>query len=588
MVSQERYESIASQDVMMQRRGTTEPAMEKNENSHIPTNPGRDVSRRALLKGSLSGAAAATASSLLLPFGVTAHAQARPSKGLLETSPGETVETTSGKVRGLTRTGVQVFRSIPYGATTAAPYRFMPPRKPEPWTGVRDCFLSGHMAQQIRPISAAAAGVGDRANAIAGDDCLTLNVFTPSARAGKRPVMFWLHGGGFTVGSGMGLVYDGTNLARTQDVVVVSINHRLNVFGYMYLGHLKDERYADSGMVGILDIVLALQWVRDNIARFGGDPNNVTVFGQSGGGGKTTTLLAMPAAKGLFHRAIVQSGSIIKSISVDDAEQTTAKVLAKLGVTAGNLGKLQELTANAILEAALSGGPDDLSRAMYRLGPVVDGRSLTRNPFDPDAPQVSADVPLLVGTVETEGSYFAAPELLHLNEEQMHANLQKRLGSATDKVIATFRRSRPNASPSELYFIVTSFPLNAILQAERKSALHRAPVYMYLFKWRTPIEDGRRLTPHTVEMSFTYNNVWDVPEMVGTGADLQPLADKVSATWAAFARTGNPHVEGLPAWPAYDGTTRATMFINNEWSLANDPSRDERELLLSLPPQPMF
>jgi para-nitrobenzyl esterase len=547
------------------------------------------VSRRSMLKSSLLGGAAAAATGIIAPFGAAAAPQMRKPAMSTESVVGDTVETTAGKVRGITRAGVQIFRSIPYGATTAAPYRFMPPRKPEPWTGVRNAFLSGHMAQQIRPIAAAPAGVGDRANAIAGDDCLSLNVFTPSTRDhGKRPVMFWLHGGGFTIGSGMGLVYDGTNLARTQDVVLVAINHRLNVFGYMYLGHMGDERYADSGMVGILDIVQALEWVRDNIAQFGGDPNNVTIFGQSGGGGKTSTLLAMPAAKGLYHRAIVQSGSIIKGISVDDAQKTTDKVLGKLGITAGNLAKLQELPPRAILEAALSGGPDDLGRTMYHLGPVVDGRSLTRDPFDPDAPSVSADVPLMVGTVETESSYFAAPELLDMNDAQMHAALEKRFAGQTDRVIQTFRKTRPDASPSELYFIITSFPMNAIFQVERRAALHRAPVYMYLFKWRTPIEDGRRLTPHTVEMSFTYNNVWDVPEMVGTGPDLQPLADKVSSTWATFARTGNPHVQGLPEWPAYDTSTRATMFINSEFSLVNDPNRDERELLLSLPRQPMF
>jgi para-nitrobenzyl esterase len=278
----------------------------------------------------------------------------------------------------------------------------------------------------------------------------------------KRPVMFWLHGGGFTVGSGMGLVYDGTNLAHTHDVVVVAVNHRLNVFGYLYLGGFKDERYADSGMVGMLDLVQALEWVRENISHFGGDPNNVTLFGQSGGGGKTSTLLAMPSAKGLFHRAIVQSGSTLKQVSVADAQKTTDIVMGKLGIDRNNLDKLQELPPEAIMRASLSGGPDDLKRAMYRLAPVVDGRSLPRDPFDPDAPAISADIPMMVGTVETEGSYFAEVDMLDISETRMHEELQKRFGSDTDRVIEVFRKNRPKATPSELYFTITSFPMNAI------------------------------------------------------------------------------------------------------------------------------
>jgi para-nitrobenzyl esterase len=541
-------------------------------------------SRRSVLKSSLLGGSAAIVGGFI-PGVRSVYAAPSTEQVFL----GATVETSAGKARGLTRNGVNIFRSIPYGATTAAPYRFMPPRKADAWTGVRDCFQSGHMAQQIRPISAAAAGVGDRANAIAGDDCLSLNVFTPSVSDNrKRPVMVWLHGGGFTVGSGMGLVYDGTNLAHTQDVVLVAVNHRLNVFGYLYLGGFKDERYADSGMAGMLDLVQALQWVKENIASFGGDPGNVTIFGQSGGGGKTSTLLAMPSAKGLFHRAIVQSGSTLKQVSTEDAQKSTDTILRKLNITASNLDQLQQLPANTIMQACLSGGPDDLKRAMYRLAPVVDGRALPRDPFDPDAPAVSADIPMMVGTVETESSYFAEPELLHIDEAKMHSELEKRFGSHTDEVIAVFRKSRPEVSPSELYFTITSFPMNAIFQAERKAALHRAPVYSYLFTWRTPIEGGRRLTPHTVEMSFHFNNVWHVPEMVGTGPDLQPLADQVSATWAQFARTGNPRVQGLPDWPKYDATNRTTMIINNEWKTENDPSSEERQLLLKLPRQPIF
>ena len=558
--------------------------MKLSNMNDLPNTVAGPLSRRSLIKSSFIGSAAAMTSSLLPVF------DAAEARAAVPTNPeiGPPVETTSGKIRGTMRNGVHTFRSVPYGATTAAPYRFMRPRKPEPWTGVKDVFMTGHVAQQLRPLSSPMAGAGDRANALGGDDCLTVNVFTPGLHDGKkRPVMFWIHGGGYTVGSGLGLEYDGNNLAAKHDVVVVCVNHRLNVFGYLYLGN-KDERYADAGMVGMLDIVLALEWVRDNIANFGGDPGNVTIFGQSGGGGKTTTLQAMPPAKGLFHRAIVESGSMLRATTPDEAERTTTNVLKKLNVSADNLDKLQEFKPDEILIASLSAGPSDIRRATYRFGPVVDGRSLQRHPFDPDAPSVSADVPLLINTVETEGAYFTEDSFLNMDDAHMRDALSKRFAGSTDKVIETFRGLHPNAEPSELYFIITSFPMAAIQQAELKSAAGKAPVYLSRFTWRTPIEDGRRYSPHGVEMPFVFNNVWLCPEMVGTLPTLQPLADKVSAAWSNFARNGKPSAPGMPEWPAFDSKRRATMLINNEPKVEDDPGREGRELLLTLPKQPMF
>ena len=539
------------------------------------------LSRRAVLTSSLIGGSAVIGRGLFTDQSSAAIA-AKTSVGI---SLGAVVETNSGKIRGVYHNGVHVFRGVPYAASTAPPFRFMPPRKAETWTEVRDAFQNGHEARQIHPQNGNPAGSGGRANVLQGDDCLVANIFTPSVNdARKRPVMLWLHGGGYGYGSGMALEYDGTNLARNYDVVVLSINHRLNMFGYLYLGS-KDERYADSGMAGMLDIVASLEWIRDNISNFGGNPGNVTVFGQSGGGGKVSTLLAMPLAKGLFHKAIVESGSTLRQVSADAAQKTSARILAKLGVDLNQLDHLQQIPPEKLLQAALTGAPGDASGNMAPLAPVVDGRSLPHDPFEPTAPEVSADVPLLVGTVETEGTYFTQADMLSLDEQGMRTQLHKRFGDATDALIETFRKNRPKATPSELYFIITSFPTAAITQAERKSALKKAPAYLYLFTWRTPVNGGTLLTPHTVEISFVFDNVWLMPEMVGTGPEIQPLADKMSATWTTFARTGNPRVSNLLAWPAYNAIDRSTMIMNNEWSVVNDPTREERLALLKLAEQ---
>jgi para-nitrobenzyl esterase len=488
------------------------------------------------------------------------------------------VDTASGKVRGVVCNGVHVYRGIPYGASTAGANRFMPPRKSEPWTGVRDAFQSGHASPQVSP-APGAIGAGLRGYAPQGEDCLVLNVFSTAVNDGrKRPVMMWIHGGGYTYGSGSSLGYDGANLSRAGDVVVVCINHRLAINGHLYLGGAGAD-FADSGNVGMLDIVASLQWVRDNIAQFGGDPANVTIFGQSGGGGKVSTLLAMPSAKGLFHKAIVESGSTLKQMTRDEAQKTTDRVAAQLGLKPTQAAELQQVPLAKLLAAMGQGA---------RFGPVVDGHALPRDPFDPDAPDVSADVPMIIGTTETEGSYFAPPELLSLDEAAVRARLKERLAGDGDRVYDLFRKNRPKATPSEIYFTISAFPSNAHIQAERKAAQRRAPAFLYQIRWRTPVEGGRRLSPHCIEIPFAMQNHWQLPEMVGTGPELQPLADKVSGAWIAFARTGNPSHPGIPKWPAYNATERSTMHIDNEWTLSNDPDRDERIALGPLPRLPMF
>ncbi len=540
------------------------------------------VSRRTLLTSSAWGTAMATLSG-------TATAGPAAAADRDSASIGAVVDTTGGRVRGVVNRGVHVFRGIPYGASTAGSNRFLPAKKPSPWTGVRDAFQNGRSSPQ-RPPAPAAIGWGLRSNAPQGEDCLVLNVFTPGVNDPRgRPVMMWIHGGGYTYGSGSSLGYDGTNLARSGDVVVVCINHRLNVLGHLYLGASGRQPFGESGNVGLLDIVAALEWVRDNAAQFGGDAGNVTIFGQSGGGGKVSTLVAMPAAKGLFHKAIVESGSTLRQLTIDEAQKTTEDLVRRLGLRSDQVEQLQKIDVGRLLAAmdaaaaAPGGGPTGV-----RLGPVVDGHALPRHPFDPIAPEISAGVPLIIGTTETEGSYFAPADLLSLDEAAARARLRERLGGDGDRIFDLFKRSRPKATPSEIYFTILAFPTSAHVQAERKAAQGRAPVFVYQIRWRTPVDEGRRLSPHCLEIPFAMQNVWQLPEMVGTGPELQPLADRVSGAWTAFARTGNPSHPGIPKWAAYTAAGRGTMHIDGEWTMTTDPDREERIAMASFPRLPMF
>ena len=462
----------------------------------------------------------------------------------------------------------------------------MPPVKPQPWTGVRDTFDLGHRSPQnpsgLIPEVASVEGTEPM-----GEDCLCLNVWTPSVGNGhKRPVMVWLHGGGFSTGSGGFTIYDGGNLAAKHDVVALTVNHRLNAFGYLYLADLGGEKYANSSNLGMLDIVLALEWVRDNISAFGGDPGNVTIFGQSGGGRKVSTLMAMPSAKGLFHRAIVESGASVRGVPRDAANKSTEAFMAKLGLKSDQVDQLQKLPVEQILAGMAGGGP--AGNSAFRMEPVVDGRTLPAHPFDPAASEVSANVPLLIGSTQTEAGFFPGTPLDPINEAAMRTRVKQSLRSddaGADRVIAAYRKDQPNITNIDLALQVASdmFAWNSSLtEAERKAALGKAPAYMYYFTWSSPVRQGKLKAFHTLEIPFIFDNVDVGKSMTGSGEDRYALEDKMSGAWVAFARTGNPNYKGLPNWPTYNTERRATMFFDNDCKVVNDPRREARQALSSV------
>jgi para-nitrobenzyl esterase len=487
------------------------------------------------------------------------------------------VETESGKVRGYTRGGIDSFKGIPYGAAE----RFRPPVKAQPWTGVRSSLTYGPVCPRLpraNPANDEEAWLFSWDDGVPGEDCLRINIWTPGINDNrKRPVMLWLHGGGFTAGSSQELrSYDGERLSRRGDVVVASVNHRLGVFGFLNLaGHPAN--------VGLLDLVAALEWIRGNIGNFGGDPGNVTIFGHSGGGGKVGALMAMPLAKGLFHRAAIQSGSLLRLATEEDSLRMTAATLQELGLQSGQTQELQALSA-ASLVAAASRAVERVTPEMNpahiwdRIGwqPSVDGTIVPNHPFDPAAPQCSAHVPLLVGTVLNEFvTGIENPQLDSLTEPGLR-NFAAKFGDP-DRVVAAYRRANPHAKPSDLLSMISAAPLrrNAVRQAELKSTLSAAPAYLYLFAWQTPVLDGRPRAFHGSELSFVFDNVDRCENMTGGGPEAHELAAKVSLAWINFAHTGDPNHHGLPKWPAFTAARGPTMVFDNQCRVENNPDREE-------------
>ncbi len=481
------------------------------------------------------------------------------------------VRTTSGPVRGVVRDDIHVFRSIPYAAPPVGERRFRPPVPVAPWTDPRDAGRFGPVAPQLPSPLEAALGAPDPV--VDEAECLTLSIYTPGLDGAERPVLFWIHGGAFVSGTGGSPIYDGRRFATHGDVVVVSINYRLGAFGFLHLDEIFGEAVAGSGNAGILDQVLALEWVRDNIAAFGGDPGRVTIFGESAGGMSVGTLLALPAAQGLFHQAIVQSGG---GSFVHSREQATAiarTVLAEVGAT--TLAELEAVPTDVLLEAqgkALAA----VARIELPFMPVVDGSVLPQPPID-GVRGGSGAVPTMIGTTKDEMTLFTQLDLGlgEIDGTAVSRALEASFGDRAEEVGAAYHSLVPSDVPSDVLTAVATdrvFRIPAIRLAE--AGLGTRPTYMYLFAWETPVFGGKLKSCHALELPFMWDAI-DKPGLsvlTGDGPERQGIADVMHAAWISFARTGDP------GWPAYDADRRATQVFDTTSEVVDDPMGAQREL----------
>jgi len=533
------------------------------------------MTSRRLFLGTMGAACAAAAQTQ------TTADRTVPAGGASGSKLFSTVETTSGRVQGIVNSGIREFKGIPYGAPTGGKNRFMPPRKAASWTGVRECFAHGPICPQTP-----AALASDYAMMIQwdqhvggiGEDCLSLNVWTPGVNDGqKRAVLVSFHGGGFATGSGNGPGYDGAQLARFGDVVIVTVNHRLASLGYLHLADLgAPPEFAQAGIAGMMDLVASLEWVRDNIANFGGDPQKVMIFGQSGGGAKTSHILAMPSAKGLFHCAAVQSGSTLRAATREQGTRAAEMLLAKLEIPKSNIAGLQKLSWQQILEAQTA-----VVGAAF--APVVDGTMLPHHPFDPTAPPESDAVPMIISTTLEDAALSLTN--FDLDEAGLTKILNERYGAKAEQILTLYRSRYPNKSPYLIQAQIATdggFRRGAILQAERKSALGKAPAFMYLWSFESPGFNGKFGAVHGTDVSASFNNYRD--GIGGTGSRRQrALWDRFASAWVAFAKTGDPNNPKIPHWPAYDSTKRATMVFDNEVRVEDDPRGEIRKFWADMP-----
>lgn len=511
----------------------------------------------------------------------------------LITSDKETVvETESGKVAGYINEGVYNYKGIPY----AKAERFMPPQKADHWDGVRSSRAYGPNCPQGKRMgwySDVQAFAFDWNDGFTDEDCLRLNIWTKGINDNKkRPVMVWLHGGGYSAGSGQELPsYDGAALSNKGDVVVVSLNHRLNVLGFLDLSAFGDK-YAHSGNVGLLDLVAGLEWVQQNIENFGGDPANVTIFGQSGGGGKVSTLMTTPSAKGLFHKAIVQSGSLLMTMETKYSRKIGVRVMEELNLNASQIDELQKLPYEKLLEVGNKAVQEVKKEAqqngffsfIFGWAPTVDGDILPYQPNDLRGLEQSKDIPVIIGTTLNE---FTAstynPSLRGISIDAAKVELQKKYGDKTDEFITVFDKTYPNYKPQDLFDTDFIFRPAAIKHAILKSGQNGAPVYNYLFTWQSPVLDGILRATHCMELAFVFGNIDRCRNMTGGGSDAYLLADQMSSAWIQFAKTGNPNIPELPEWEPYTIETGATMFLDKKCEVKYNHDKELLELVNLFP-----
>lgn len=483
-----------------------------------------------------------------------------------------------GEVEGYVSGGILTFKGLPYADDTGGEHRFMPPRPAKSWTGVRSSRSYGPVAPQDKGtgrLNDEEAFIFNWNDSVAGEDCLRLNVWTPATDDARRPVVVWLHGGGFAAGSGHDLpAFDGENLARQGEVVVVSLNHRLNLLGFLDLSAYGPQ-YARSANVGMLDIAAALEWIRDNIRVFGGDPDRVTIFGQSGGGAKVSVLMGMPKAQGLFHRAVVMSGSFGMTNTRVASQRLAALLLAELGLSGQDVDQLHSLpyarlraAADVVLARENRPFPGfvDVRPANARLdfAPTVDGADLPEAPFRPRSPALSATVPMLIGSTLNEfASGINQPAAEAMDEAELQSRAERFSPGRGAAIVAAFRATTPQASPFDLWSRIVTAPVRqaAVDQASIKAAAGRAPAYLYWFTWRTPVLDGRPRAFHCLDIPFVFANTDRCASMTGGGPRARALSDQMVAAFAAFARTGDPNTPGAPSWPAFaPGRERCMIF----------------------------
>lgn len=504
------------------------------------------------------------------------------------------VATATGKVAGYIDEGIYIYKGIPY----AKAERFAAPQQADAWEGVRSSRAYGPTAPQGKRTgwySDDQAFVFDWNDGFPDEDCLRVNIWTPGVNDGKkRPVMVWLHGGGYSAGSGQELPsYDGLSLAKSGDVVVVSLNHRLNVLGYLDLSSFGEE-YAKTGNLGTLDMIAALKWVKENIASFGGDASNVTIFGQSGGGGKVTTLLATPSAQGLFHKAIVQSGSILTNMTSEWARKIGEMTAKELGLTAKTINKIKTVPYEQLLAAGEKAVAEVRKQAtaagfepfLFGWTPVVDGDFLPSQLNTPESINLSKDIPVMVGSTVHEfmsSQYF--PELRELDEAGAIELLRRtRYGDRVDEYVEIFKNAYPEGNVLDLMETDYTFRPFVVDQASARTNIGNAPVYMYLFTWTSPVMDGIFRSTHCMEIPFVFNNADLHASMTGGGEEAIKLAEIMSGAWISFARTGNPNTDRLPEWPVYSDENGATMIFNNTCEVKYGHDRELVKFYKQFPP----
>ena len=492
------------------------------------------------------------------------------------------VETTNGKLRGVWTSNVARFVGVHYAASTAGLNRFMPPQPVEKWAGVKDALTMSEVAPQVPGGRTSSYGdliVFDRQPSGIGEDCLSINIWTPSLDSNaKKPVIFVIHGGGYYGGSGNSFGMDGDAMVRFSDCVVIAVNHRLGAMGFAHLKEFGGEDFASSGSVGLQDIVAALAWVKDNVAEFGGDPERVLVYGQSGGGAKTSGLLAMPSAKGLITRAGVMSGSALAVQPEEQALKTAAAYLDVLGLSKGEVHKLRTLPLTTLVaaQAGMEAAMRARGEAPVTFGPVVDGIAIPEQTWTPDAPELSKDVPMVISTALDERTYRMGN--FDMNDAELETFVRARAGDKTSEAIAMYKAEDPEATNFILAARVdtdNTFRKSAFTMAERKAAQNGAPCWTYLWKWPAVAYGGRYGAVHGIDVGLSLHSVRG--GLTGASAESDLMADRIAGSWAAFAATGDPNSEYTPDWPAYTQDKRATMIFDTEMSVEYDPRAEIRE-----------